>query len=130
MVSKKPIIKKRTKKFIRFHSDQFKTVGASWRRPRGIDSRIRRRFRGNRPMPKIGYGSDKATKFMLPNGMKKFLINRPEDLEMLLMHRQDYAAEVAHAVGAKKRLAIVARANELGITLTNGTARLVAAETQ
>lgn len=51
------IVKKRTKKFARHQSDQFIRIrDSSWRKPKGIDSRVRRRFKGTLPHPKIGYG--------------------------------------------------------------------------
>eukprot|EP00121_Abeoforma_whisleri_P013605 Awhi_evm1s12554 len=59
------IVKKRTKKFLRHQSDRFMRVSTSWRAPRGIDSRVRRRFKGTTRLPKIGYGSNKKTRFLL-----------------------------------------------------------------
>lgn len=44
-------------------------VQESWRRPKGIDSRVRRKFKGcGVIMPNIGYGSNKKTRHVLPNG--------------------------------------------------------------
>ena len=40
----KKIVKKRTLKFPRHQSDEYVKVRASWRRPRGIDSRQRRKY--------------------------------------------------------------------------------------
>lgn len=47
------IVKKRTAHFKRHQSDRFKCVGESWRKPKGIDNRVRRRFKGNAVMPKV-----------------------------------------------------------------------------
>jgi len=47
---------------------------------------------------------------------------------MLLMYNRTYAAEIASAVGAKKRLEIVEKAKKLGVTVTNGNARLAKEE--
>ncbi|KAJ3043320.1 60S ribosomal protein L32 [Rhizophlyctis rosea] len=121
---KRDIIKKRTKKFTRHQSDRYKKVDASWRKPKGIDNRVRRRFKGQIPMPKIGYGSNSKTRHLLPNGFKKFLVNNVKDLELLLMHNRVFAAEIAHNVSSKKRAAIVERAAQLDVKVTNGAARL------
>merc|ERR1711935_216724 len=118
------IVKKRMKKFPRFQADRFKKMGQSWRKPRGIDCRVRRKFKGSTLLPSIGYGSNKKTRFRLKNGFYKFLVQSPADLEMLLMHNEKYAVEIAHNVGAKKRKEIVERADQLKLFVTNRFARL------
>merc|ERR1712137_1488340 len=107
-LSRPKIVKKKVTKFKRHQSDLFKRVDESWRRPKGIDSRVRRKFKGKTLMPNIGYGSNKKTKHVLPNGFKKFLIT--------------YAAEVAHSVSRKTREAILARAKVLDVKVTNAAA--------
>ena len=66
-------------------------------------------------MPKIGYGSNKKTRHLIPSGHKELLVNNLGDLELLLMHNQKYAASIAHGVSSKKRIEILARANGLGV---------------
>merc|ERR1711975_88672 len=102
-LSRPKIVKKKTNKFKRHFSDRFNRVPESWRRPQGIDSRVRRKFKGKTLMPNIGYGSNKKTKHMLPDGFKKFLINN---------------------VSGKTREAILERAKVLDIKVTNASARM------
>ena len=123
-IVKAKIVKKRTKTFERHHYQRFKKLGNTWRKSKGIDSRVRRRFKGTIPQPSIGYGSDKATRNLLPNGFYKFVVNNPKELEMLMMHNRKYCAEVAHSVSSRVRKLIVERANQLNIKVTNAGAKL------
>jgi len=75
-------------------------------------------------MPKIGYGSNKKTRHLMPNGYKRFLVNNERELELLLMHNGTYAAEIAHGVSSRKRVAIVEKARVLGVKVTNSNARV------
>ena len=72
---KRKLIKKRTKKFIRHQSDRYVKVKANWRKPKGIDNRVRRRFKGQYLMPSIGYGTNAKTRHCMPDGFKKFVVH-------------------------------------------------------
>ena len=52
-------------------------------------------------MPKIGYGSDRTTRYYLPNGLKKFIVRNVKDLDVLLMNNRTYCAEIAHNVSTR-----------------------------
>ncbi|TXG54256.1 hypothetical protein EZV62_019512 [Acer yangbiense] len=84
----KKVVKKRVKQFKRPQSDRKISVKTNWRRPKGIDSRVRRKFKGCTLMPNIGYGSDKKTRHYLPNGFKKFVVHNVKELELLMMHNR------------------------------------------
>lgn len=124
------LVKKRTRKFKRHQSDTKIRVPESWRRPKGIDSRVRRKWRGKVSMPNIGYGTNKKTRHMLPNGFFKFVVHNVNELEVLMMQNRVFCAEIGHAVSARKRIAILDRAAQLDIRVTNSTARVKVEETE
>uniref|UniRef100_A0A671SEI8 60S ribosomal protein L32 n=1 Tax=Sinocyclocheilus anshuiensis TaxID=1608454 RepID=A0A671SEI8_9TELE len=143
-LTKPKILKKRTKKFIRHQSDRYVKIKfdssfrsgnppvtqKNWRKPRGIDNRVRRRFKGQMLMPNIGYGSNKKTKHMLPSGFRKFLVHNVKELEVLMMSNKSHCAEIAHNVSSKNRKIIVERAAQLAIKVTNPNARLRSEENE
>ncbi|EAN86370.1 putative 60S ribosomal protein L32 [Trypanosoma cruzi] len=120
----KRIVKKRTKRFTRHKCELFPQLSSSWRKPRGEDSPVRRRYKGQKAMPNKGYGSDRKTKYITPSGFKNFPIHNVQDLYMLLMQNRKYAGVISHTVGAKSRKAIVRKAHELDVRLINGNAKL------
>ena len=86
------------------YSDRLKRLDkGSWRCPKGIDSEVRRRYKGAELMPNIGYGSNAKTRHLRPNGFYTFRINNVKELELLLMHNRRYSAEIAHNVSVRNR---------------------------
>ncbi|SGZ47904.1 CIC11C00000003909 [Sungouiella intermedia] len=119
-----PILTKYAKKFKRHHSDRYDRVAENWRKQKGIDSCVRRRFRGTIPQPNIGYGSNKKTKHMNPSGLRVHVVRNVKDLDVLLLHSKTYAAEIAHSVSSKNRVEIVTKAKSLGVKVTNPKGRV------
>merc|ERR1712154_221035 len=123
-LNKPKIVKKRLKKFIRHQSDRYGKVKTNWRKPKGIDNRVRRRFKGRYKMPNIGYGTANRCKHLTPEGFKRFVVRNVRELEILMTQNRTVAAEIAHNVSSRKRKDIVERAQQLAIKVTNPNARL------
>merc|ERR1711988_755566 len=122
-------VHKRTKKFIRCEVKDYPgKLKATWRKPRGQDNTCRRRLRGANKLVKVGNGSNKRTRHVHPNGFKKLLLRNESDLELLLMNNRTFCGELAHNLSAPKRKAIVRRAAELNVVLTNASGKLHAEE--
>ena len=128
------VIKKHTARFLRHHEGRFRRINGkrfpTWRRPRGIDSRVRRRFKSNQRTVKIGFRTAKAHRHLLPNGFRKFIVNNTHDLELLLLNNRKYAAQIAHNVAIPKRLAIIQRAKQLDVRVLNAKARVASVDVQ
>jgi large subunit ribosomal protein L32e len=113
------LIKKREKKFYRHHSDRYKRLKKSWRKPKGIDSCVRRRFKGKTLMPNIGYGSDKKTRNFGPRGFLKMKINNINELKTLLIFNQKISAEISKNLGKLKRKKLLEIASKMDIKILN-----------
>lgn len=113
--------------FKRYHSDRYMRVKESWRKPRGIDSRMRKKHRGCPVMPGKRYGRPAIVRDILENGLREVIVRNVDDLRALTSVNRRYCATIEHSVSARKRVEIVNEAKLLGICVTNGTARLMEA---
>merc|ERR1711862_1066879 len=120
---------KEQKKFLRCEFYDYPgKLKATWRRPRGQDNTCRRRMRGSNRLVKVGYGSNKRTRHVLPNGFKKVLIRNAQDLELLMMNNRKYCGEIAHAVSGSLMKKLITRAAELNVALSNAKGRVATEE--
>ncbi|XP_064240168.1 large ribosomal subunit protein eL32-like [Aotus nancymaae] len=128
---KPKIIKKRTKKFIQHQSDQYVKIKHNWWKPRGIDNRVHRRFKGQILMPNIGlWEQQQQKKHTLTSDFRKFLGHNVKEPEVLLMCNKSYCAEITHNVSSENHKAIVERAAQLAIRVTNPNAKLCSEENE
>jgi large subunit ribosomal protein L32e len=104
-------------KFVRAESWKYDRFSLSWRKPRGLDNKIRRKIKGWPPGPSMGYKGPKIARFLHPSGYREVIVNNVEDLSTIDANIQ--AARIAHRVGNRKRAEIIAKAKELNIKILN-----------
>lgn len=113
---KKNISKKRPK-FSKFESWRLVRVKDYWRRPTGIDNKMRQKRKGWPKSVKVGYGSPRAVRGLHPSGMEEVAVFNVGDLTIVDPETQ--VARIGGSVGARKRSAIVSEAENLGIRILN-----------
>ncbi len=112
-------IKRKKPRFLRqewWRFPKFKN-NPKWRRPKGIDSKMRLKKKGKPRSPSIGWGSPRAVRGLHPSGYEEVLVHNVKEVEAIDPSRQ--AARIAGTVGRRKRELIVAKAKELGIKVLN-----------
>ena len=116
-LAKRAIISGNRPAFKRQEWFRYQKLGDSWRRPRGIHSKMRRGMKRRPPMVEIGYGGPALVRGLHPSGFEEVLVYNVDGLENLDPKTQ--AARIGGTVGVKKRIAIENRAKELGIRVLN-----------
>ena len=102
---------------------RYKMLGDKWRRPRGIHSKMRRGFKRRPPMVEVGYRGPVTVRGLHPSGFEEVLVYNADVLGTIDAKKQ--AVRIGGTVGVKKRLAIEARAAELGVRVLNPVQRKV-----
>lgn len=110
-------LKRKKPDFVRQESWRYVRVKENWRRPRGIDSKMRKRVKGWPESPRIGYRGPKLARGLHPSGLREVLVFRVEELEPL--NPEEHAVRISSRVGKLKRMQIFERAQELGLKVLN-----------
>lgn len=104
-------------KFIRAEWHRLKRLQTSWRRPRGIDSKMRKKLKGKRKRPSTGYRNPKSVKGLHPSGKEVVRIYNVFDLDEIDSDSQ--IVQIASTVGTRKRTNIINLAEEMDIHIIN-----------
>jgi large subunit ribosomal protein L32e len=108
----------RRPKFKRQESWRYKRLATNWRKPKGIDNKMRRQMSGVPPLVKIGYGGPRMSRGLHPSGYTDNLVHNVAELSFL--NKDKDAVRIAHTVGTKKRLDIISKAESMGLKILNG----------
>ena len=103
--------------FVRQESWRDSKFSLSWRRPRGLDNKVRRKIKGWPASPSTGYKGPKIARGMHPSGYMEVIVNNAE--AVAAVDPTTHAIRIAHTVGRKKRTVIIAEAKRLNIKILN-----------
>lgn len=124
MLSLRETLKGKKPDFTRQESWRYKRVKPSWRKPRGIDSKMRIKKKGWPKSVDTGYRSPKGVRGLHPSGFEEVIVYTVEGLEGI---NPNQAVRIGHTVGRRKRAEIIERAEELKVPVLNKRGRAVEA---
>ena len=110
-------IKSKKPDFQREEGWRYKRLKRSWRRARGLDSKMRKKFSGWPKSVEIGYRGPKEARGLHPSGYEEVLVRTLDDIAKVDPKTQ--AIRIAHSVGAKKRVELLDRAKDRKIHILN-----------
>jgi large subunit ribosomal protein L32e len=109
--------KKKKPDFARHESWRYIKLKENWRRPRGLDNKMRRKIKGWPPTVSVGYKGPKVARGLHPSGYKEVLVHNAKEISAIDPKTQ--AARIAHTVGKKKRAQIIAAAKKRKVFILN-----------
>jgi len=109
--------KKKKPDFVRSESWRYVKLKENWRRPRGLDHKMRRKIKGWPPTVSVGYRGPKVARGLHPSGYKEVLVHNAKEISSI--DPKTEAARIAHTVGKKKRVQIIAEAKKNKVFILN-----------
>lgn len=110
--------KREIPKFVRCDSWKVKRLEDSgWRRPKGLDNKMRLKRKGWLPLVNIGYRKIKSARGLHPSGFREILVHNPNEVAGL--DPEEVVVRIASSVGKLKRIKIIEECNKLGIKVVN-----------
>jgi large subunit ribosomal protein L32e len=110
-------MKQKKPNFVRPESWRYVRLKENWRRPRGLDHKVRLKYDGWPPGVEAGYRGPKAARGLHPCGLREVMVYNPEGL--MGLDAESDVVRIGHTVGKRKRTMIIAEAKKKKIRVLN-----------
>jgi large subunit ribosomal protein L32e len=110
-------VKRKKPDFARSESWKYIRLKINWRRPRGLDHKMRRKIKGWPPVVNVGYRGPKVARGLHPSGLREVLVHNMEELGQVDPKTQ--AVRIAHVVGKRKRSRMLTEARKKKMIVLN-----------
>lgn len=104
-------------KFHKQGANYLKRIKKRWRKPRGRDSKLRKREKSKGKVPNVGYRAPRNLRGLHPSGLEEVMIQNIKDLEKIDPKKQ--AGRVSSSIGKKKKNLILEKAKGFKIKILN-----------
>lgn len=108
---------KKRPRFVRQDLHKKKRLAAVWRKPKGIDSKLRKHMHGHGHLPVTGYRGPALVRGMHKSGLIPLLIHTVSQLETV--NPKTHGVIIASTVGARKAIDIITKAQSRNVRILN-----------
>ncbi len=108
------LIKSKKPNFLRQDAHKLKRLEKKWVSPKGEHSRMRKKIKGHRRQPSIGFSSPKLVRGLTSSGYRQVLVSNVKDLLNV-----KGAFILSGKLGSKKKLEILKKALDLKLKVLN-----------
>ncbi len=110
-------IKAKKPEFLRQDSHKKGEISNNWRKPKGLQSKMRLHKKGYRRSVEIGWKSPADVKGLHSNGLMPVNVSNISQLD--LIKKETHGVVVSKTVGMKKKADILQKAKDLSLTVLN-----------
>jgi len=111
------LLKRRKPKFLRQDGHKKVRLGNKWRKPKGIQNKVRLSIRGYRRKISVGFKSPRSVRGYDKSGLKSVLVENIKQLQSI--NPKEEGIVLKRTVGTKNKIIIIKKAEEMEIKVLN-----------